>query len=90
MKTAYVIAGRLTPQGTLELDEPPPLAPGPVRVLVEPAGESEEPSLPADAEMSGRKARMEAAIGCLSDEETQHLLDVIQDEFERVDLDEWR
>ena len=36
MTTAVVVSGRLTDQGNLELDEPIPLAAGPVRVRVEP------------------------------------------------------
>jgi hypothetical protein len=37
-----------------------------------------------------RKAMMDSAIGCLSDEEAEAILRVVEEEFERVDPDEWR
>ena len=89
MKTAYVISGRLTEQGTLELDETLPLPPGPVRVAVESAVDPDFPPAPGEAPGS-RKARMEAAIGCVSDEDARRMLETIEAEFERVDLNDWR
>jgi hypothetical protein len=96
MKTAYILSGHVTPQGTLELDERVPLAPGPVRVSVEEASDST--SLPRQAplplsdeqELRRRKAHMDTLAGCISDEEAKKILDSIEQEFEQVNPDEWR
>lgn len=70
MKTAYILTGRITPEGTLELDERAPL-------------------ISAD-EWEQRKAAMDAAIDCLSDDEAARIVEIVEQEFERIDPDDWR
>jgi hypothetical protein len=88
MKTAYILSGRITSEGGLELDERAPLPPGPVRISIEAVGESS--LLYDDQELRRRKAHMDTLAGCLSDEEARQILNVIETEFEQVNLDEWR
>lgn len=79
--------------GTLVLDERPPLPPGPVRVSVESVGPPTSARADgrdlSEADIRQRKARMDLAIGCLSDGQAATMMGVIEDEFERVDPDEW-
>jgi hypothetical protein len=96
MKTIYAVSGRLTPEGTVELDERLPLPPGPVQVLVESghgvtsAQQGEPFAWPSTEELKARKARLDTMAGCISDEEAQEILAVISQEFEQVNPDEWR
>ncbi len=82
MKPAYILSGRITSEGGLELDERAPLPPGRVRISIEAVGESS--LLDDDQELRRRKAYMDALAGCLSDEEARQILDVIESEFEQV------
>jgi hypothetical protein len=79
MTTAVVLTGRLTDEGHLELDEPIPLGAGPVRVTLEPVKQAASSSLkwPSDEELRERKKDMDAAIGCLSDEDARQILEAI-------------
>jgi hypothetical protein len=89
----YVLDGRVNAQGVLELGEHAPLPEGPVRVSVEPlrSGFSGAPSLLiAEEEWSRRKRSLDGAIGCLSDEDAREIRDVIEREFEQVNLDDSR
>jgi hypothetical protein len=43
-----------------------------------------------EREWRARKARMDEAIGCLSDDEAQRILQVIDEEFGQIDPDDWR
>lgn len=88
---SIVLEGRVTPQGTLELPEELRLPPGPVRISLETLGGADVPGADlSEAEAARRKAQMEAAIGCISDEEADRILACVEDEFEQVNLDEWR
>jgi hypothetical protein len=93
MTTAIVVSGRLTDEGRIELDERVPLPPGPVRIMLEP---SNEPSSAtplrwlSDEEWAERRKVMDAAIGCVSDDDAQKILAVIEHEFEQIDPDEWK
>jgi len=87
MGMSVMIEGRVTPDGLLELLEHVPLPPGPVRISVETLGG--EPALD-EIEIGRRKAQMEAAIGCLSAEEADRILECVEQEFEQVNADEWR
>jgi hypothetical protein len=92
--TDCVVMGRVTEDGKLEVDERVPLAPGPVRVSVEAAsaqgGGLSASLLLTPEEWRIRKARMDAAIGCLSDAEAAEILRIVEEEFEQVNLDDWR
>ena len=91
MTTAVVVSGRLTNEGNLELDEPIPLAAGPVRVRVETvAVNGSSFQWPSDEDLRQRKADMLQCVGCLSDAEAKEMLEVIEREFEQIDPDEWR
>jgi hypothetical protein len=90
MKTAYVITGRITLEGKLELDEQAPLPPGPVRVSVEsldPLAVNGDGLSITDAEWQERKKIMDRAVGCISDEQAERILRIIEEEFEQVNLD---
>jgi hypothetical protein len=94
MRPARVVSGRLTPDGVVELDEPVSLSPGPVRIAIEVLADANGPSpglLTVDAkEWEKRKAAIDAAIGCLSDEDAERILRIVESEFERIDADESR
>jgi len=93
MTTAYVVSGQVTADGKIELDERLPLLPGRVRVSVQAVTEAAPVSSPLEIsreEWEKRKADLAAAAGCLSDEDAQRILTVIEAEFEQVDGDDWR
>ena len=96
MKTAYILSGRITPEGNLELDERAPLPAGPVRVAIEAVeadgalNATSSPLMISEAEWKRRKAIMDSCIGCLSDEEARRIIETVEEEFERIDPDDWR
>ena len=94
MGSVCTVRGHVTEEGGLVVEERLPLPPGPVSVSVR-SGMNRQ-GLPAsqwvidEDEWRRRKAMMDSAIGCLSDEEAEAILRVVEEEFERVDPDEWR
>jgi hypothetical protein len=96
MTTAFVVAGRITEDGKLELEEHVPVKPGPVRVSIETVtvAPSEAASTafawPDAEELRVRKARLLELAGSISDEEAQEMIRMRVVEFDQVDLDEWR
>ena len=92
MTTAVVLTGRLTDEGHLELDEPIPLGAGPVRVTLEPVDPTAPSGLvwPSDEEWRERKKRMDAAIGCLTDEDAREIMEIVEGEFEQIDPNDWK
>ncbi|MGV3721861.1 MAG: hypothetical protein ACO1SX_13190 [Actinomycetota bacterium] len=96
MSSAIVVLGHLTRGGRLELDQPVGLPPGPVRVSVEPLSPNDSTAShdqsvwPNEHELKRRKAAMMGCLGCLSDDETESIIQVIEEEFEHVDPNEWR
>lgn len=96
MGQCVVISGQLNSEGKLELNEQIPLPPGPVRVSIEPVNEFRPLETtggfvwPSTEELARRKAAMMECVGCLSDEEAEAILKTVEEEFEQVNLDEWR
>jgi hypothetical protein len=137
-KKECLVWGRVTPEGSLELDDKVPLPPG--RVLVAVASEAKVNDSSArrrkteadqligcitdeearemmeaiaegdqiepledlaplyvvngkvdatEEELDRRRALMDEAIGCLSDEEAEEMLQIIEEEFGQVDPREW-
>ena len=82
MNTVYTVSGRITEQGTVELDEPLRMAPGPVRIAVERVYGGPASTWVIDEEdWKRRKAMMDSAIGCPSDEDARKILEIVEQEF---------
>lgn len=84
------LAGRVTGEGLVELDEPVPLPPGPARITVQSLKAPSSFQWPSEEERKRKKKALDSLAGTISDEEAQEVLRIIEDEFEKVDLDEWR
>ena len=96
MSHCVVVSGLLNAEGGLELNEQVLLPAGPVRVSIEPMdgafGVSDRGAFLgfSEEELRQRKAEMTECVDCLTNEEAQAILEVIEREFEQVNLDEWR
>jgi hypothetical protein len=94
MSQCVVISGQLNSEGRLELNEQIPLPPGPVRVSIEPlptpSAPTASPLLLSDEEWEERRRVLASCIGCLTDEEAEAIIRTVEEEFEQVNLDDWR
>lgn len=95
MKTSDVLTGEINSVGELVLNQASSLPPGPVRVVLEPlsvvngAGAYGAVGV-SDQDWVSRKARLDALAGTLSDEDAKEMLEIVEQEFGQVNLDDWR
>lgn len=95
MSITCVVSGRVTEEGSLVLDEPlpEPVVAGPVRVSIEPLGETGavHPALTlSEEEWERRRLALSSLVGSLSDEEAKEMIRMREEEFDQIDPDDWR
>jgi len=92
MSNPCVLAGRVTAEGKLELEEQVPVPPGPVRVSIESLAAPSVSSLLllSDEECERRRKMLASLVGCISDEEAREMIKIVEEEFEQIDSDDWR
>ena len=63
MQTAYIVKGHIDSTGTIVLDEPTPLPPGPVLVTIQ---QIEDAAAPADGYSAAERAELDARIAAIA------------------------